>query len=138
MRGALLIALLVAAVGCGAGEGAPTATPRTSLQISFWPSGPDAGAPKRWTLRCDPTGGTLPRRAAACTKLDAMTRPFAPLRKDLVCTEQYGGPGEAVVSGTFEGTRVWIRLTLRNGCEISRAKKLGFLVPGLAAGSAAS
>jgi hypothetical protein len=29
-------------------------------------------------------------------------------------------------------------LTLRNGCEISRAKRLGFLVPGMVPGASGS
>jgi hypothetical protein len=136
MRGALLIGLLAAALGCGAAQSA--ATPATSLTISYWAEGREEGGMQRWTLRCEPVGGTLPRRANACARLDSMTNPFAPLGKNLVCTDQYGGPQEAIVAGTFEGRRIWVHLALRNGCEISRAKKLSFLAPGLATGSASS
>lgn len=137
MRAALLIAVLVAAVGCGAGQGSPGSTSGsaagTELAISFWPEGRGTGAPTRWTLRCDPAAGTLPRAAAACTRLSGMAKPFAPMRKDVVCTEQYGGPQQAVISGSFKGSRVWSLIALRNGCEISRAKRLAFLVPGFSA-----
>jgi hypothetical protein len=131
MRVAVVIAALVAAVGCGAGSSATTTvTSRTSLSITVWPEGRAEGNPTKWTLRCSPAGGTLPRPAEACRKLAAMPSPFAPPRKGLVCTEQYGGPQQAVVTGTHQARRVWIALAARNGCEISRWKRLAFLVPG--------
>ena len=133
MRMAFLIAVVIAAVGCGASQGASTATPATQLAISFWPEGQGTGAPTKWTLRCEPAGGTLPRTAATCRQLLGMTNPFAPTRKNLVCTDLFGGPQQAVIAGTHRGARVWTRLGMRNGCEISRAKRLAFLVPGFSA-----
>lgn len=133
MRAALLIAVLVAAVGCGASQGASGSTAGTQLAISVWPEGRGSGAPTRWTLRCDPAGGTMPRTAAVCRQLYALRNPFAPLRQDVICTDQYGGPQQAVISGSFRGSRIWTLLALRNGCEISRAKRLAFLVPGFSA-----
>ena len=133
MRAALLIALLAAAVGCGASDGTSGSTPAARLTISFWPDGRGSGSPSTWTLRCGPAGGTLPRPAAACRQLLALSAPFAPARKGLVCTDQYGGPQQALFTGTFRGTRVWTVIGLRNGCEISRAKRLAFLVPGFSA-----
>ena len=53
--------------------------------------------------------------------------------KNLVCTDQYGGPQQAVIAGTHRGSRVWTTLGMRNGCDISRAKRLAFLVPGFSA-----
>jgi hypothetical protein len=133
MRTALLIAVLVAAVGCGAGRSASNAAPGTQLTISYWPEGRGTEAPERWTLRCNPAGGTLPRAAAVCRQLDALAKPFAPTRKNLVCTDQYGGPQQALIVGMHKGNRVWTVIGMRNGCEISRAKRLAFLVPGFSA-----
>jgi hypothetical protein len=133
MRTALLIAVLVAAVGCGASQGASGSTPETELTISFWPEGRSAKAPEKWTLRCNPAGGTVPRPAAVCRQLYALTNPFAPRRKNLVCTDQYGGPQQAVIAGTYKGSRIWVLIGMRNGCDISRAKRLAFLVPGFSA-----
>ena len=65
-----------------------------------------------------------------------MKAPFAPIRKDLVCTEIYGGPQQAVIAGRYEGRRVWALLAARNGCEIARWKRLGFLVGSGSAGGA--
>jgi hypothetical protein len=133
----VVLAAVVAAsfaLGCGSAASAP-ASPAggddTSLRISFWAEGDDAqAAPKRWTLRCDPAGGSHPRDAEACRKLDALKQPFKAPRKDLQCTQQYGGPQEATVTGTYLGNRVFARLTLTDGCQIARFKRLSFLVPG--------
>jgi Subtilisin inhibitor-like len=133
MRTALLIAVLVAAVGCGASQGVAGSTPATELTISYWPEGRGTEAPERWTLRCSPAGGTVPRPAAVCRQLYAMTTPFAAKRKNVVCTDQYGGPQQALITGTHRGNRIWVLIGMRNGCDISRAKKLAFLVPGFPA-----
>jgi hypothetical protein len=126
-------------MGCGAGQSATTApaqAPETDLQITLWEQGrTQRAAPTRWTLKCDPNAGTLPKRAAACDKLESMSNPFAPPRKGLVCTDQYGGPQQAVIAGRHEGKRVWIALAARNGCEIARWNKLRFLVGGMSTGT---
>jgi hypothetical protein len=132
MRGALLLTALVAVIGCGASAGA-TAT--TDLRISYWPEGRAAGQAQTSTLRCGPVGGTLARPAAACQKLAGMRNPFAPIPADAMCTEQYGGPQVALITGTFRGKRVWTQLQRRNGCEIGRFKQLAFLVPAFGAGA---
>ena len=96
-----------------------------------------AGPAKKWTLRCAPAGGTHPRAASACTKLGTMSNPFAPIPRDAVCTDQYGGPQVAVITGTFRGRALWTQLAARNGCEIARSKRLSFLVPGYGTGAEA-
>ena len=103
----------------------------------YWPQGSTGGAAEKWTLRCTPAGGTLPRAAAACRKLGTMRNPFAPIRKDLMCTEQYGGPQVALITGSFRGRPLRAQLANRNGCEISRFKRLSFLVPGYGTGGEA-
>jgi hypothetical protein len=133
MRTTLLIAVLIAAIGCGASQGTAGSTPDTALTITFWPDGRDAEESRKWTLRCSPAGGTMPRAAATCERLFAMTKPFAPQRRNLVCTDIFGGPQQAVIAGRYKGERIWTALGLRNGCQIARAKKLAFLVPGFSA-----
>jgi hypothetical protein len=101
----------------------------TSLQIAVWPNG-HAHPPKRtYTLTCAPAGGTLPQRAAACTKLLSLTAPFAPTPKDVACSQIYGGPQEAVVSGRLRGAPVRARFNRRNGCEVARWNRVRFLFP---------
>ncbi len=41
-----------------------------------------------------------------------MTNPFAPQRKNLVCTDIFGGPQQAVIAGRYKGERIWTR----SGC----------------------
>ena len=103
-------------------------TVTASLHITVWPEGP-SGASKRWTLRCHPVGGTLPHRATACTKLGKVAHPFAPVPPDIACTDIYGGPQEALVTGTFHDVRIRARFNRRNGCEIARWDRVKFLFP---------
>ncbi len=104
------------------------ATAVTALTITVWPQGLD-GPSDRWTLRCGPTGGTLPARVAACRKLSSLSAPFTPIGKDRVCTEIYGGPGVARVTGWFRGRKLWVEFRRRNGCEIDRWERVRPLLP---------
>ena len=105
----------------------------TSLHITVWPNG-EGNTPKRaYTLRCAPVGGTLPHRAAACRRLAALKAPFAPTPKNLACTEQYGGPQQALVTGRFRGHLIRARFSRKDGCEISRWSRVAFLFPGAVA-----
>jgi hypothetical protein len=104
----------------------------TSLHITVWPNGMEQPAKKVYTLKCAPVGGTVPRRAAACTKLMRATRPFAPTPKGTACTMIYGGPQEALVTGRFRGTIVRARFSRKDGCELARWNRVGFLFPGSA------
>jgi len=142
MRVAALVAVVLAAaaVGCGSAASAPSETtaqqPATALTITFWERGrAETAAPKRWTLRCGPVAGTHTRRAEACRKLNALKAPFAPLRDDVICTQIYGGPQQALVTGRHRGNRVWAQFSLRDGCQIDRFKRVAFLVPGFAVGA---
>jgi hypothetical protein len=139
MRWAVIAAVIAAAgLGCGSASsasGEDTADePNTELTISYWAEGRDEGGVKRWTLRCDPVGGTHTRRGSACSRLYGMQRPFAPQKDVQFCTQIYGGPDQAVISGEHRGNRVWVLLSLSDGCKIARFKQLEFLVPGLRVG----
>ncbi|MBD0347602.1 MAG: hypothetical protein ICV59_00495 [Thermoleophilia bacterium] len=110
--------------------GAPAAAeqPRTDLVIRVWPKGKaNTAVPRRWSLRCQPAGGTLPRRERACRRLKALRQPFAPVRAGVACTEVYGGPAVAEVRGRHLGRRVWARFTRTDGCQIARWNRLRFL-----------
>ena len=107
----------------------------TSLHITVWPDGMGQPAKKVYTLKCAPVGGTLPKRAAACTKLMRATRPFAPTPQGTACTMIYGGPQEALVTGYFRGKLVRARFSRKDGCEIARWNRVLFLFPGASANS---
>lgn len=118
----------IAAVAVALAHATPTSG--TSLRVTYWKKGPDAKETSAWTLRC-PAGGTLPRPAAACKRLARGGRTlFAPLPRDIVCTEIYGGPQKARVVGTVGGTRIWVTFTRQNGCHIDRWNRLSpWLLP---------
>jgi hypothetical protein len=102
----------------------------TSLHITVWPDGPDK-AKQTYTLRCAPAAGTLPKRSAACARLARMTRPFAPTPKNVVCTQLYGGPAEALITGRLRGYSVSARFGRKDGCEVGRWNRVTFLFPGV-------
>lgn len=127
--------LLAAAVGCGSGDGAAAERPWANLTITVWPQGGDASVGmKRWTLRCGPLGGTHPNRARACNRLSTLTNPFRPVPQDALCTQIYGGPEEALVTGTLRGRQVNARFSRTDGCQIARWNRVAVLFP-LAASS---
>jgi hypothetical protein len=103
--------------------------PDTTLTITAWPAGRDAGAARTWRLACDPARGTVPRAAAACRQLGSVAAPFAPTPRDRACTEVWGGPQEALVRGRHAGRAVWARFSRRNGCEIARWDRVRALFP---------
>ncbi len=118
-------------MGCGIGAAARNAeaTP-TDLKITVWPEGRGEGSSKTYTLECAPARGSLPRAASACTQLLKLSTPFRPVPQGAVCTEQYGGPQQALVTGEFKGRSIWVVFSATNGCQISRSKRLSFLLPG--------
>jgi hypothetical protein len=131
MRIAILIAALIAVVGCGSGSAAKSVSQAsTDLKVTIWPAGREEGDARTYTLRCGPAAGSLPRAATACSKLGTLPQPFAPVSRDAVCTEQYGGPQQALVTGRLRGNSVWARFSATNGCQIARAKEVAFLLPG--------
>jgi len=124
-----VLAAVAASVLAFAGPGSAAAG--TELRIRLWTESRDASAADRtWTLECAPAGGTLPQRAAACRRLADTKNPFAPIPKDLQCTQIYGGPAEALVTGTYRGAKVWALLSRRDGCQIARWARIAFLTPG--------
>jgi hypothetical protein len=101
----------------------------TSLHITVWPNG-QGQAPKRsYSLTCAPLGGTLPHPLTACRRLAGLKSPFAGVPKNLACTEIYGGPEEALVTGRFRGALLRASFNRRDGCQIDRWNRVAFLFP---------
>lgn len=107
----------------------------TSLNITVWPDGQGQPGKKVYTLKCAPVAGTLPNRAAACTKLLRVERPFAATPRGMACTQIYGGPAEALVTGRFRGQPVRASFGRKDGCQIARWNRVQFLFPGASANS---
>lgn len=108
----------------------PTAAPATSgpgkgnaeLAIMVKPS--ESEAALNYTLVCKdgvPTAeSSHPSAAAACAALKehpAVLSP-APRGTDQACTQQYGGPQQATVTGVVDDSPVDSSFARRDGCEI--------------------
>jgi Subtilisin inhibitor-like len=89
----------------------------------------DGSTPFSWTLVCAGVAeGSHPNAEAACAHLRGLAEPFAPLPTDVACTEQYGGPETARVTGVWGGEPVDLELSRTNGCTISQWSSLGPLL----------
>jgi len=78
---------------------------------------------RTYTLRCDPPGGNHPDPESACRTLTQMNDPFAPVPPGAMCTEIYGGPQTATVTGTLRGDPVQAQFSRTDGCQIGRWDK---------------
>jgi hypothetical protein len=131
----LLLCMVGALVACGevtSGDTGDVADPSSELTIVVTP-GP-GGEAVTWTLSCDPPAGTHPDPVAACAAIDAARDPFAPVPPDMMCTQQYGGPEQAAITGTWRGEQVDASFSRTDGCEIARWGKLAAVLGGGSSG----
>jgi hypothetical protein len=108
---------------------------KVSLTVVVTPT--PGATPKRWTLRCDPAGGTHPDAKAACRALLAAKNPFAPIPRGIMCPMIVAGPQKATITGTFFGQPVASNFS-RAGCEATRWAKLGVVFGSTGSGSGAA
>ena len=99
------------------------AAAKVSLTIEVTPR-PGAKT-QRWTLRCEPTGGTHPDAADACHQLLTAQRPFAPIPHNIMCPMAVTGDQLATIKGTWFGTTVDATFSQASGCAAVRWKELG-------------
>lgn len=144
---ALALGLAVAALGgCGDADDEPPARPAATppaagraieLTIAYEDG---AGAKTTGTLTCrdgdERTTGALagarrPSAATLCARARAITAVLTTQpEKGRVCTQIYGGPETARVTGTIDGKTVDRRFTRTNGCEIADFQRAaGLLQP---------
>ncbi|MFC9592836.1 SSI family serine proteinase inhibitor [Streptomyces sp. NPDC056944] len=136
LRSLVLASLATAAVGtAGLGPLPPLAlfSSPDALTVTVERSGHPT-ADGTFDLTCDGrAGGSHPAARDACTRLDQLAQdggdPFLPVPEDQMCTQAYGGPAVAHVSGTWQGRRVDAHFSRANGCEISRWENLEPLLP---------
>ena len=130
MRTMVIVVALVAAVLAATAPGASPGSGPIALRVVYAEDGREPETRIVHTLRCDPPRGTLPRRTAACRELRRLeSSTLRPVPAGRACTEIYGGPQVAIVSGTVAGRRVWARLRRDDGCQIDRWERNWFLVP---------
>ena len=121
-------ALIVIAMA-GAAFPAAASAGNISLKIVFRAT--PTSALQTFTLRCgERATGTVRSPAVACARLQRLgPAAFRPTPPNTACTEIYGGPSTARITGTFLGSPVWVRLSRTNGCEIARWQRVAFLLP---------
>ena len=106
--------------GSGGGAGGAGGDPGTgNLQITYIPE--PGVTPRKADLVCP---ASTADDAAACEQIESLTPAFDPVPADQVCSQQYGGPEQIVLSGTWAGKSVDTTLTRTNGCEIDRYASL--------------
>jgi hypothetical protein len=74
--------------------------------------------------------GNHPAGPAACAHLLALAHPFAPIRADQMCSQIYGGPQTAHITGRWKGAAVDLRVSRVDGCRVEQWNSLGPLLPG--------
>jgi hypothetical protein len=122
---ALAVGVGLLAVACGDDADDRPVAARTDLRVTVWPQGRQGDAPSQsWTLRCEPAGGTHPAAEAACRALAANERALRPVPPDVGCTQIFGGPQVARVTGTYRGNAITAWFNRTNGCEIARWDRL--------------
>ncbi|WP_426998062.1 serine protease inhibitor [Pseudarthrobacter sp. N5] len=115
---------------------APDAEPDVDLTVTLT----DAPGARAYEFRLVARGGqptpesTLPVPGAALAAVERFGAEtfFAVRRPDMLCTQQYGGPQVAVVTGRYLGRQVHCRFSLTDGCEISRWRAVAPLLGGTA------
>ncbi|CAA9512517.1 MAG: hypothetical protein AVDCRST_MAG67-2871 [uncultured Solirubrobacteraceae bacterium] len=139
--GAMAVVILVALPGCGdadeptARQSSASAGDAIELTVLY-----DDGSGRKTsgTLTCRGAdrraAGALAGRASGA-ELCAQARGISDLLtsepdKGRACTQVYGGPETAVVTGTIDGDKVDRRFTRTNGCELADYKRAaGLLQP---------
>ncbi len=134
-----LVCVAVLLSGCAAESDDATTVisdgPRDRLSVTLAADAQGSGQ-QTWTLTCRPAGGSHPDASAACAALAASADPFAPVPRDVACTEIFGGSAVGTITGTQDGRRVDARYTRSNGCEISRWDAIAAVFPGEIPGAA--
>jgi Subtilisin inhibitor-like len=122
---AALLCVALPAAGSAAGQAGDA-----RLSITVWPEGRgDGKVVRQLTLRCGPAGGSHPTPARACRRLFSNLPALRPVPRDRACTRVYGGPQQALLTGTVNGRRIRAAFNRRNGCELKRWARLAPVFP---------
>ena len=124
----LFCVLPAVAIGCGDEEDESAAPPQrsgTALVVRVdadGPRGPER--PKSTTVRC--AAGDASKACRAAARLTPAN--FGPPPDNVACTQIFGGPETARISGRLRGEPVSATLSKVDGCEISRWKTFAALL----------
>jgi hypothetical protein len=116
-----VVATLAAAAltGCGDDEERATA-PADGVRLTITVRDDADAEPRIVVVDCAPGDTDAPCPAAATLRAED----FAPTPGDAVCSQQYGGPEEAMIEGAVDGAPVRATVTRTDGCEIARWEQL--------------
>jgi hypothetical protein len=112
-----------AAAGGHTSAGADSAAVRLVIEITSHPG----AKPQRWTLTCNPVGGTHPHARTACRVLEHAKNPFAPADPSMMCPPPPSSP-TATIKGTWFGHPVDATYA-QNGCGLSRWRRMWPVFP---------
>ena len=119
MKLVVLVACLAAigvAGGGGNDEQAAAPAAMADLTVTVDPDGDGAEKPRSATVKCQSA-----QDSDTCHAVDGMDpKTFEPVGDMVACTQQYGGPETAAVTGTLHGEAINAKFSRVNGCEISR------------------
>jgi hypothetical protein len=102
--------------GTGTVPGAGNAAVPARLQVAYTAQRRDPGGKQVWTLRCDPTGGSHPLAAVACSELAAHPQLLLGSgRGQIRCMLVIANGPTVAVTGTVEGKRV--RYSPSSACD---------------------
>jgi hypothetical protein len=126
------LAALAMLAGCGgeeqAGDGGSSGQPAPATQLTVRVD-PDGDGPEKAGQAQISCGRESSERDSPCVAAEQL-RPaaFEPTPDDVACTELFGGPETATISGTLEGEKVEGRFSRQDGCEIARWEKVSALL----------
>jgi hypothetical protein len=115
MRFVVVLAALALLAGCGDDDETEAPASRPAL-ADLTVVVKDGSQEKKAEIQCD--GATDSDVCGDIADLEADT--FEPVPGNIACTQQYGGPETATVSGTLRGEDVDAKFSRVNGCEITR------------------
>jgi len=123
----LVLGLALGTAGCGAEDEQPAGAAGEApaqLVVRVDADGRGPAAPRELRLRCDSA-----RESSTCAAADALEpADFAPPAAGTACTDIFGGPETARVSGRLHGEAVDARFSRSNGCEIERWDRVAGLL----------
>ncbi|MEI8067097.1 MAG: SSI family serine proteinase inhibitor [Actinomycetes bacterium] len=110
------------------GLSASAATAKPKIQLTEVISN-GSGSTKSWTLNCSPVSGTHPNAKAACSQLLKLgIKALSPTPAGYACTQIYGGPEKATLTGTWSGKKFRSTFSRTDGCQIARWENLSQLL----------
>lgn len=132
VAGALIGGLII--IFNQAADSQSTVNSVSNLHIAYQPS-PSSRITFRVSCLANSTTGTHPNSKAICAAIARQgIRLFAPVPADTACTEIYGGPATATITGTVKGSKIYAKFSRTNGCQIARWENASalFTFPGYA------